>query len=111
MKLLTFAALCAFSLGACAQGPAPAATAAKPGAQSTPADAGKPAYAAGTPEARARDALRSVNPQIEVEHIGAAKVRSFMRDVLGSVRLRPAPGGSVPAIVACGDGRTLKARG
>ena len=36
MKLLTFAALCAFSLGACAQGPAPAATAAKPGAQSTP---------------------------------------------------------------------------
>ena len=82
MKLLTFAALCAFSLGACAQGPAPAATAAKPGAQSTPADAGKPAYAAGTPEARARDALRSVNPQIEVEHIGAAPLPGFREAIV-----------------------------
>ena len=82
MKLLTFAALCAFSLGACAQAPAPAATAAKPGAQSTPADAGKPAYAAGTPEARARDALRSVNPQIEVEHIGAAPLPGFREAIV-----------------------------
>ena len=82
MKLLTFAALCAFSLGACAQGPAPAATAAKPGAQSTPADAGKPTYAAGTPEARARDALRSVNPQIEVEHIGAAPLPGFREAIV-----------------------------
>ena len=82
MKFLTFAALCAFSLGACAQGPAPAATAAKPGAQSTPADAGKPAYAAGTPEARARDALRSVNPQIEVEHIGAAPLPGFREAIV-----------------------------
>jgi len=82
MKLLTFAALCAFSLGACAQGPAPAATAAKPGAQSTPADAGKQAYAAGTPEARAQEALRSVNPQIEVEHIGAAPLPGFREAIV-----------------------------
>jgi len=82
MKLLIFAALCAFSLGACAQGPAPAATAAKPGAQSTPADAGKQAYAAGTPEARAQEALRSVNPQIEVEHIGAAPLPGFREAIV-----------------------------
>jgi len=83
MKFLTFTALCALSLTACAQGPAPAATAAKPGAQSTPADAGKQVFVAGTPEARARDALRSVNPRIEVEHIGAAPLPGFREAIVG----------------------------
>lgn len=83
MKLLTFTALCALSLTACAQGNGPAATAARPGAQTTPADAARPVYAAGTPEARARDALRSINPQIEVERIGAAPLAGFREAIVG----------------------------
>ena len=83
MKLLTFTALCALSLTACAQGTGPAATAARPGAQSTPATAPKQVFAAGTPEARARDALRSINPQIEVERIAASPLPGFREAIVG----------------------------
>ena len=60
MKHLPFALLGLLSLSACAQGPAPAATAARPGAQATAADPVERAYAAGTPEARAQAALRGL---------------------------------------------------
>ena len=83
MKLLTFTALCALSLTACAQGNGPAATAAQPGAQSKPATAARQVFAAGTPEARARDALQSINPQIEVERIGAAPLAGFREAIVG----------------------------
>ena len=62
MKRLTLALLGALSLSACAQGPAPTATAAKPGAQAKPvAVSGGTAYPAGSPEARAHAALQQLN--------------------------------------------------
>ena len=84
MKRLTLALLGALSLSACAQGPAPTATAAKPGAQAKPAAAGnEKAFTAGTPEARAREALRQITPQIKVDHIGPAPLPGFREAIVG----------------------------
>ena len=83
MKRLTLALLGALSLSACAQAPAPTATAAKPGAQASAAGASEQVLAAGTPEARAREALRRLNPQIKVEHIGAAPLPGFREAIVG----------------------------
>ncbi|MGN6112390.1 MAG: disulfide isomerase DsbC N-terminal domain-containing protein [Luteimonas sp.] len=72
------------SLGACAQEPSPAA-AAKPG--DTPAAAtqlGKaPPVAAGSAAAQARDALRSINPQVEIESIAPAPIAGFQQVIVG----------------------------
>ncbi|MCI4567666.1 DsbC family protein [Lysobacter sp. CFH 32150] len=85
MKRTLFAVLGAISLSACAQAPSPAATAAKPGAQSTPTAPGKAeaTVVAGTPEARAREALRKLNPQIKVDQIGAAPIAGFREVIVG----------------------------
>jgi thiol:disulfide interchange protein DsbC len=87
MKLIAFAALAAVSLSACAQGTGPAATAAKPGAEANGRDAlaaaAGPRVAPGSPEARARDALRSLNPQIQVDRIGAAPMPGFREAIVG----------------------------
>ena len=73
------------SLSACAQSAAPA-TAAKPGAQSKPAPVVEKAFAAGTPEARARAAIRKVNPSVKVDSIGPAPIPGFrMAVVAGEV--------------------------
>jgi len=84
MKRTLFAVLGAISLSACAQAPSPAATAAKPGAQSTPTapSKGEATIVAGTPEARAREALRKLNPQIKVDQIGAAPIAGFREAIV-----------------------------
>lgn len=78
MKRLTLALLGTLSLSACAQGPGPAATAAKPGAQSQ-----APASAAGSPEARAREALRAINPELKVDRLGPAPITGFREAIVG----------------------------
>jgi len=86
MKRLTLALTCvALSLAACAQDAAPA-VAAKPGAQSrvvaTGASLPEPAVVAGTPEARARDVIRQLNPSIRIDSIGAAPVKGFREAIV-----------------------------
>ena len=88
MKRLVFALLSSFSLAACAQpadpqdaagqkisvgGNSPAAT--KPLAE--------PVLAAGSPEARVRDALKGLNPKIRIDRVGAAPIPGFREVVAG----------------------------
>lgn len=82
MKRCLLVLLGAVSLSACAQTSVPA-TAAKPGAQ-----ASKPANAPvtvvpGTPESRARAAIRAVNPQVDIDQIGPAPLRGFQEVIVG----------------------------
>jgi len=80
-RILVAALLGAISLSACAQQAPPTATApaAKP--------AGKPAATAaagtGTPESRARDALRAIAPDLAPEYVGAAPFPGFREVLLG----------------------------
>ena len=84
MKRLTLALLGALSLSACAQGPAPTATAAKPGAQATPVAAGGGAsYPAGSPEERTRAALLQLNSQMKIDRIGPAPLPGFREAIVG----------------------------
>jgi thiol:disulfide interchange protein DsbC len=89
MKRLVLAALCGFSLGACAQ---PATPQVADGGQkisvgSTAPAATKPiaepAYAAGSPEARVRDVLKQLNPKIRVDSVRAAPLPGFREVVAG----------------------------
>ena len=82
--LFCIAALLATSLSACAQSPQPGLDAAK----SPPAaPAGQPVAAAAptanTPEGRARQALQQLNPQIEVDYVGAAPLPGFREVIVG----------------------------
>ena len=82
MKRIALAALCGFSLSACAQPATPQKTtdvAAPAGVAAT----AEPAYAAGTPEARVREALRTLNPQVQVDGIAQAPVPGFREVVAG----------------------------
>jgi thiol:disulfide interchange protein DsbC len=88
MKRLSLAMACvALSLAACAQD-APPAVAAKPGAKATRpatpvvASAAEPRVAAGTPDARARDAIRSISPAVRIEQIGAAPIKGFREAIV-----------------------------
>jgi len=74
MKPYFLALLSAVSLSACAQAPAPAAT-----RQAGTAPAVKP----GTPDERARDAIRKLNAQIEIDHIGPAPLKGFREVIVG----------------------------
>ena len=81
MKHLLFclvASLGLASLTACAQAPQPG-TAAKPAA-SAPAVA---AVKEGTPESRARQALLTLNPQMQIDYIGAAQLPGFREAIVG----------------------------
>lgn len=82
MKQLLLSALLLFgsSLTACAQPAATPAANAAPAAEAAQA-ASEPAFAAGSPEARARDALRKLDPRITVERIGPAPVPGFLEVV------------------------------
>lgn len=80
-RFLAFAALCSLSLSACAQPAAPAAAGQK--ITIGPKTEAEPAYAAGTPEARVREALRQLGPQIKVESIGPAPIAGF-REVIAT---------------------------
>ena len=79
MKRFVFAALFCLSLSACAQSTDPATpTAAKP-----VATVKEPSFAAGTPEARVREALRALNPRIQVESIDKAAIPGFREVIAG----------------------------
>ena len=89
MKLLSFLALGLFSLAACAQSGAPTAVA-QPDAQAKPAaDAQSPAAglatqpAAGTPEARAIDAIRTLNARLAIDHVAPSPLPGFVEVVVG----------------------------
>lgn len=89
MKLPVFLALGLFSLTACAQSGSPSA-ATTPGAQGGAAHAAKPGAgglatqpAAGTPEARAIDALRQINPGLVIDHVGTSPIAGFTQVVVG----------------------------
>lgn len=81
MKSLLPLLLCAVSLTACAQAP----DAANGGASipDRPPAAGLAAPAAGSVEARAMQALHSIDPRIEVDHIGEAPLPGFREAVVG----------------------------
>jgi len=85
MKRLSLAVLCvALSLAACAQDATPA-IAAKPGAQAqkpAAAVAGEPTFAAGTPEARARDTIHKLAPNVRIDQIAAAPVKGFREAIV-----------------------------
>ena len=88
MKSFSFLLLGVFSLAACAQSNAPS-VAAQPGAQAKPAPVAKLAVgglatqpAPGTPEARAVDAIRSMNARLAIDHIGPAPLPGFVEVVV-----------------------------
>ena len=81
MKRLALAVLGAISLSACAQAPGGNAD---PVSSATTA-AAKPAAAKpkpGTPDARAVEAVRQLNPQVEVERVGAAPLPGFREAIV-----------------------------
>lgn len=80
MKHLFLALLLGFSLSACAQ-PAPGRGSAKPDADA-PAAAAQ-SFAAGTPEARAREAVLALGPNVTIERIGAAPIPGYREVVAG----------------------------
>lgn len=82
MKTLLFAVLGAMSLSACAQAPDPQGKGG-PGAASAGATAKPAAAAAGTPEARAVEAVRALSPQATVERVVAAPIPGFREVVVG----------------------------
>jgi len=79
-RFLAFAVLCCLSLSACAQQAAPGA-----GQKITigPKAAPEPVYAAGSPEARVREALRRLQPNIQVESINPSPIPGF-REVIAT---------------------------
>ena len=88
MKLPMFLVLGLFSLAACAQSSPPAA-AAQPDAQAKPATAQSPMSGlatqppAGTPEARAIDAIRGINPRLAIDHVAPSPLPGFVQVVVG----------------------------
>ena len=80
MKRILLAVLGAISLSACAQAPQGApATSAKTSAAAKPAAV---AAQAGTPDARAVEAVRVLNPKVEVERVGKAPMPGFREAVV-----------------------------
>lgn len=82
MKSLVFAAIFSLSLSACAQSNGGASTAAVPAAAAAAAPK-EPAFAAGTPEAKVRDALHQLEPRIQIESIGNSPITGFKQVIAG----------------------------
>lgn len=80
-RFLVFAVLCGLSLSACAQQAAPDAAGRK--ITIGPKTAPEPVYVAGTPEARVREALRRLEPSIQVESIKPSPIPGF-REVIAT---------------------------
>jgi thiol:disulfide interchange protein DsbC len=80
MKTILALLLATASLSACAQEPSPAAAASKPAAAVT---AVGPAIAPGTAAPRARDAVRSIDPNIVVEQVSPAAMPGFQAVIVG----------------------------
>ncbi|ALN59529.1 MULTISPECIES: DsbC family protein [Lysobacter] len=89
MKRILFAVLGAISLSACAQAPQGAAAAAK--TDPAKADAAQPAVptgnapkvAAGSADARAVEAVRTLNPKVDIDKVGPAPMPGFREAVVG----------------------------
>ena len=82
MKHLLFCiatALGLASLTACAQAPQPPGAPAKPATSASAATAPK----AGTPEARVREALLTLNPQMQIDYVGPAPMPGFHEVIIG----------------------------
>jgi thiol:disulfide interchange protein DsbC len=75
IRSLAFAALCGLSLSACAQPATPPAAGQK--ITIGPKAMAEPVFAAGTPEARVRQALRELDPRIQVESINPSPIPGF----------------------------------
>jgi thiol:disulfide interchange protein DsbC len=104
MKRILLAALGAISLSACAQAPDPAGAPQRPAAQAV-TQPKTPAAEDGTPDARAIAAIRSLNPQVQVERVDAAPMPGFRQAIVGGQVVYvsddgryvfvPGPGGAV----------------
>ena len=82
MKRFLLVLLGTVSLSACAQS-SPPATAAKPGAQASKADIATATAVPRTPEARARAAIRAINPNVEIDQIASAPLPGFQEVIVG----------------------------
>ena len=76
-----FLALAVASLSACAQSPDPDATDA--GTPTADTAGNEPAYDVGSAEARAREAIRAIAPQLRVDRIGEAPIPGFRQVIVG----------------------------
>ncbi len=86
MRFTLFAALCSFSLAACAQSASPTSADGSKIAVSSAAKApvpAEPVYAAGSPEARVREVLRGLDPRIQVDHVGPSPLPGFREVIAG----------------------------
>jgi thiol:disulfide interchange protein DsbC len=84
MKRIFLAAVGAISLSACAQAPqgnGPVSPSAQASTASTVQAAAKPT--AGTPDARAIEAIRQLNPQVKVDRVGKAPLPGFREALVG----------------------------
>jgi len=80
MKRFVLAMLGAISLSACAQAPEPSSAP----AVASPATAGSATAPAGdSADARAIAAITSLNPQVSVDHVGAAPIPGFREAIVG----------------------------
>jgi thiol:disulfide interchange protein DsbC len=80
MKRILFALIGAISLSACAQAPQGAAAAAKTDPAKPAAEASKgaaPKVEAGSADARAVDAIRTLNPNVTIDKVGPAPMPGF----------------------------------
>ena len=88
MKPYLLAVLGAFSLTACAQSDsAPQAAADQPPAGPATTVAAAPPVEPGSPDERARNAIRKLNAQVRIEHIGAAPLAGFREVIVGGQTL------------------------
>ncbi len=83
MKRILLAALGAISLSACAQQAPGTGKADTPQAPAAVAAAKSPPATAGTPDARAIQAIRQLNPQVEIDRVAAAPIKGFREAVVG----------------------------
>lgn len=84
MKRILFALLGAISLSACAQAPQGAAAKADPVKPAAPAAAGSaPKVAAGSADARAVAAVRTLNEKVPVDKVGPAPMPGFREVLVG----------------------------
>ena len=84
MKTILALLLATASLSACAQEPSPGAAASKAAAATTASKAAAgPAIAPGTAAARARDAVRSIDPNIAIEQVSPAAMPGFQAVIVG----------------------------
>jgi thiol:disulfide interchange protein DsbC len=83
MKTILALLLATASLSACAQEPSPAAAAAAAKPAAAAKAAAGPAIAPGTAAARARDAVRSIDPNIAIEQVSPAPIPGFQAVIVG----------------------------